>query len=308
MARGMPSEFWTQRVHLAMDHVRDHPGGDLRLATLAGVANASPYHFHRIFKAVAGETPAEFARRSRLERAAYLMKARPDRRLSSVALDVGFPALAEFSRAFKRQYGISPSAWNRRSRLDSVVGCNPAAGDAAVRAAGTTRRGSGGVGLAQPTARLVERAACRLVYTRMRTWFRPDILKTGYGRLTAWLEARGIKWRELELVGMSWDHYETTPLDQVHYDLAFVVPHAVEAEGEMGIYELPAFRAVEVHCEGELAGVAAAWDYLYEVWLPASRYEPADLPAMKRFRRRPDEIGWDSWDLDCSIALRRAAP
>ena len=281
-------------MHRVMDHVRGNPSGDHRLETLARLAHASPFHFHRMFRLVAGETLADFCRRSRLERAAYLMKARPERTLSSIALGTGFPSHSEFTRAFARQYGVAPSHWDRVSRLEAQGGATEDGGF------------PNDEPLTQPVARVVHRHACRLAYVRMRTWFRVPDLQEGLTELTAWFDQQGLDWKELELVGMSWDHYETTPLDRLHYDLAFAVPQGVSGSGSVGTYELPSFRAVEVHCGGDLATVARAWDYLYEEWFPTSRWEPGDLPAMKRFRRRPDELDWASWDLDCSIALRPA--
>lgn len=292
MKTGTATAWWQQRINAVKDHVRANLTSDLKLASVAEVAHASPYHFHRIFKAVCGETVAEFTRRARLERAAYLMKAAPKRPLSSIALDVGFPALAEFSRAFKRQYGLAPSTWDRTSELNILPDFIKA--------------------IPPPShafdAQIVHHPASRLAYIRIHTWFEVDKLKVGFAHLTEWLSARGIDWRQLPLVGMSWDNYQTTPLENIRYDLAFPVPEPIEADGEIGIYTLPAFRAVEVHCQGHLSFVAQAWDFLYDDWFVASRYEPANLPAMKRFRRHPDELDWASWDLNCSIALMPASP
>ena len=83
-----------------MDYVRRNLDSDLSLDELAKVAYFSPYHFHRIFKATTGETLVQFTQRARLERAAYLMKASPERELGSIALEVGFSAQSDFSRVF----------------------------------------------------------------------------------------------------------------------------------------------------------------------------------------------------------------
>ena len=82
-----------------------------------------------------------------------------------------------------------------------------------------------------------------------------------------WLEERGVDWRQSQLLGLSWDNYETTPLEQVRYDFGFAVPDSIEAEGEIGIHELPAVRSVDVHCRGDLSLIARAWDYLYDEWV-----------------------------------------
>ena len=61
----------------------------LNLVEVAALANLSPYHFHRMFKAVQQETLADFIRRLRLEAAAEeLFKTKPP--VLNVALDYGF--------------------------------------------------------------------------------------------------------------------------------------------------------------------------------------------------------------------------
>jgi hypothetical protein len=59
---------------------------------------------------------------------------------------------------------------------------------------------------------------------------------------------------------MGWDNYETTPLDRIHYDLGFEVPADVAGDERIGTYGLPGFRAVAVHCQGELRTIGRAWD------------------------------------------------
>jgi AraC family transcriptional regulator len=58
------------RVNRAMDHIEAHLGDDPSLAEIARVAAFSPFHFHRIFGALMGETLTQFIARLRLERAA----------------------------------------------------------------------------------------------------------------------------------------------------------------------------------------------------------------------------------------------
>ncbi|MEM7307623.1 MAG: AraC family transcriptional regulator [Planctomycetota bacterium] len=287
---------YSERVHRVMDHVRSHLDGDLSLDALARVACFSPHHFHRIFSAAAGETLTRFVQRARLERAAYLMKASPERELGSIALEVGFSAQSDFSRVFRQRYGVAPSAWDRRSRLDEEGIEGYDATIAAVRTDWT------------PAVRVVERPACRLAYVRLRGAFHDGVLAGGLARLTAELEERGVDWRSSALVGLSWDNYETTPLDQVSFDLGLTVGPKVRAGGELGLHTFPAVRAAEVHSRGPLSHVAVAWDELYNVWLPGSQLEPVDLPAMKRFRPVPAEVGWETWDVDCSIAVRPMRP
>jgi len=44
------------RVNRVIDYIRENLAGDLQLESLAQVARFSPFHFHRVFKSIAGET------------------------------------------------------------------------------------------------------------------------------------------------------------------------------------------------------------------------------------------------------------
>ena len=57
------------RINRVIDYIRTDLTGDLRLETLAQVANFSPYHFHRVFRAMVGETVNTYIRRVRMQRA-----------------------------------------------------------------------------------------------------------------------------------------------------------------------------------------------------------------------------------------------
>src|SRR5262245_26897366 len=122
-ATGMNKNYYEERVNRVLDYVAQHLDGDLSLKKLARVSHFSSFHFHRIFQSITGETVNSFVRRARLERAAQLMKAAPARRITDIALEVGFAGLAEFSRAFKAHFGINASAWDRRGPLEKSKIC-----------------------------------------------------------------------------------------------------------------------------------------------------------------------------------------
>lgn len=287
------SPEWSARVNRAVDHIRADPRRDLSLDEVAAVAHSSPYHFHRIFTAVVGESPAAFTRRCRLERAGQLMMASPDRSLTSIAVDAGFPGLSDFSRLFRQHYGMAPSSWDRTTRIDRPPApiSTPRPSDPA-----------GDEGFV-PRPRIIRQPELRLAYVRARGVIGLDDLSHQYGQLLAWAAQSGLDLGRERLVGMCWDNYETTPLDRIHYDFALTIPPTVEPGGSIGCYTLPALTAVAVHCRGSLPTIATAWDHLYERWFPATGHIPRHLPALKLFNRRPDEIGWDHWDVDCAIAI-----
>jgi AraC-like DNA-binding protein/predicted dithiol-disulfide oxidoreductase (DUF899 family) len=74
---------------------------------LANIAGFSPHHFHRIFRAVVGESVMDFVRRLRLERAAYRLKT-GDELVATIAFDGGYGSQEAFARVFQAYYGLAP--------------------------------------------------------------------------------------------------------------------------------------------------------------------------------------------------------
>jgi AraC family transcriptional regulator len=75
------------------------------------VAAFSPFHFHRVFRAITGETLFGFIHRLRIEKAAGALLNHPDQSVLEIALDHGFASAATFARAFKLRFGMSATEW-----------------------------------------------------------------------------------------------------------------------------------------------------------------------------------------------------
>jgi AraC family transcriptional regulator len=69
--RSETRSFYEQCVQRAIEHIAASLDGALELTALAQLAALSPFHFHRVFRGLVGETPLELTRRLRLERAAW---------------------------------------------------------------------------------------------------------------------------------------------------------------------------------------------------------------------------------------------
>lgn len=98
-------ERWVERVRLTVRERFREPLEPRRLAAEAGV---HPAHLARAFRARYGETVGEYVRRLRLEWAAREMVA-TDKPLAFLAVEAGFCDQSHFTRAFKRQFGVTPA-------------------------------------------------------------------------------------------------------------------------------------------------------------------------------------------------------
>src|SRR5215207_112028 len=103
---------YDERVRDVQKYVREHTDEELNREVLAAVAGFSVPHFHRIFTAHVGENIASYVRRVRLERAGRKLRMGAVD-ITEVALAAGYDTHAAFSRAFKQQFGLSPSEFRQ---------------------------------------------------------------------------------------------------------------------------------------------------------------------------------------------------
>ena len=105
-------EDHTDCIEEVMRYIRHHIDKPIRRETLAAVAGFSVPHFHRVFTAHVGESAISYIRRIRLERAARKLRMGAVD-ITEVALAAGYDTHAAFSKAFKQQFGLSPSEFRQ---------------------------------------------------------------------------------------------------------------------------------------------------------------------------------------------------
>ena len=239
----MTNVVYRERINRVLDYIAAHLDEDLPLRKLSRVACFSPFHFHRLFLGFTGETLNEHVRRTRLERAAALLRASPVRRITDVALTVGFAGVAEFSRAFKRHFGLNASAWDRRSPLpNSKIGKAPLPFPIySVEELEAWKRSKG------LRVRVTTFPSARYTYIRVHNPFGSERLAQAYRDLLQWLADRGVALRDTVIAGMSQDDAAITPHEKYRYDIGAAFAFADEpgilrtrcASGVVAIANLP---------------------------------------------------------------------
>jgi AraC family transcriptional regulator len=102
------TQNYIDRLNSVKRYISDHIDEPLNREVLASVAGFSIPHFHRIFTGQMGENISNYVRRVRLERAGRKLRMGAVD-ITEVALAAGYDSHAAFSKAFKQQYGLSPS-------------------------------------------------------------------------------------------------------------------------------------------------------------------------------------------------------
>lgn len=109
-------ESWEKinAVQRMQNYIKDHIFEKITLHKLAQAAGYSPWYSNKIFKELLGRTPFEYIRVLRLSKAA--MKLRDEKtKVIDVAFDFVFDSHEGFTRAFSKQFGLSPKDYCKRT-------------------------------------------------------------------------------------------------------------------------------------------------------------------------------------------------
>lgn len=294
---------YLQRINRAIDHVTRNLAQPLPLEQVARVACFSPHHFHRVFRAVVGETLLSFVKRLRLERALYLMSHNRGAPLTDVALRCGFASSSDFSRSFRNQFGVPPSVFDvdvlRATRRGQLEGTLPSDRIQLARLpAGHNPDGF--------TARMQQLPARRVAYVQVTNPFGGERVPAAAARIVAWAKLRGLaggRW-----LGYQWEDPEIVPLELCRYHIGLELPATAEVapEGEISVTTFPAMTVAEVPIVGSIELELRALDWLYATWLPRSGFVPDHQPCFEAWGGEPFAHGLLHFELRLQLAVTRA--
>ncbi|MBU0927516.1 MAG: AraC family transcriptional regulator [Spirochaetes bacterium] len=240
------NDYYRLRVNAVMDYIDAHLDEELGLETLAGVANFSKYHFHRIWKGVVGETLNRYVNRIRLEKARRRIVSRPDLTITDVAYSLGFSSSANFARDFSARFGEPPSSGK-----------------------GARRGGIGGRVLESPIYLGIETLEpIPVIYARVDTGYDTGKIAAAFGSLYAFALGEGLARRESRSIGIGYDDPEYTPPDRCRYDACLEVPAGYEP-GPGRPFNLKAIAGgayATFGYSGRAEGFAGAWDSIFRDW------------------------------------------
>lgn len=284
---------YADRINRAIDHVMRNLAEPLPLEEVARVACFSPFHFHRIFRALVGETLHAFVKRVRLESALHRMAHHPTDSLTDVALACGFSSSSEFSRSFRAHFGVPPSGFDLATYRDTN------------RARLHLERLPAGENPDGFVVALRDLPPRRVAYLRIARPYEGTAVVDAVHRMIAWADARGLA--DNQWLGYQWEDPEVVALENCRYDIGLEIDDSVvlEPAGELGVQRFPAMRVAELSIAGPIQLEMRAIDYLYQTWLPASGYVPDHQPGFEVWNGRPFAHGGEHFELRIHLAVTR---
>ncbi|MBU2512344.1 AraC family transcriptional regulator [bacterium] len=230
------------RINRVIDFIMNNLDKQHTVPELAAIACFSEYHFHRIFRLIVGESLNVYVRRARLERAANMVRLNPRQSITEIALDYGFSSSANFAKAFRAHFDITPSEYRllylEKSRNGKTNSKNGKVNSSPMKDYGITLNQLEPVEL--PNVEIKPLPPLHLAYVRTLQGYDESSIEEAWDKLITWARARGMINDDTLTLGIEHDDPELSGLDSCRYDACITIPERItNFDGEIGVQDLP---------------------------------------------------------------------
>lgn len=288
---------YRNRIVKVLDYIQDHLDEPLNLETVAEVASFSPFHFHRIFRVMVGETLADHIRRERLQSAAQAL--RQGEAVLSVALDNGYESPEAFSRAFKSLYGISPNAYAQASPPPEPKAANH-----------NLLRSPDGVLLLLPNSirrlnmnvDIVNLDDIPIAFVPHRGSY--DDIHEAFQRIIGWASLKGFMRDDTLTLGRYYDDPDSVTESALRSEACVAVPDGIEASDGVELGTMSGGTYAKVVYKGPYENMKEAYDFIYGSWMPESGRDAEDRPCVEFYLNSPEDTAPEDLIAEIYIPLK----
>lgn len=276
---------YLQRLTPVIRYLEQHYEESVNLQQVAEMANLSPYHFHRIFKAVTGETLASYIKRLKLQNAAQQLFFKKVS-VMEVALDHGFSSSQSLAKAFRLYFGLTPTEIRNCTTLEeySVLLRNSKIGHTLRKPRHESVHSEDySVGYQPQRSENMKTELFEerwLAYVRVTGPYGENY-EPALGKLYQWAGAKGLQ--DGQCVFIYHDNPEATPADKCRTDICLTVPEDTEGSQGIEVKKVPAGSYASIReTVTEQSQYGTFWESLMEQ-IVASGLEVDDRPCFELY-------------------------
>jgi AraC family transcriptional regulator len=266
----MTKDIYHQRIQRVIDYIYEHLDEKLLSEKLSEVACFSPYHWHRIYHSVTGETYVKTIRRLRLQRAAFQL-VNTGLSIEKIARNAGYDNTHSFTRKFTEDFALPPNAYRKKGHLLIEKIINPT----------------------QETKKMYTVEIKNLDAITLATMeHQGDYLNISkvFDQLLVTAGHHGLLNENTKTFGMYYDDPAEVAAEDLRSKAGITVEENFIAQGQLGKTIIPAMKYAVLIYKGSYTEIEKAYQWLYGVWLVESGHEPADAPVIEEYLNDPRKV------------------
>lgn len=299
MMRKKTQQSYIARMINVINYIQRNLDKELTLEALSQKANFSPYHFHRIFSGMLGESVKELTRRLRLERAAIELRT-STASILDISIAAGYESDMAFSRAFKAKSGLLPSKFRKSEQARF-----PCQSLSSIRYVTNEHISSFepfidkelnmNVMIKQVDEILVAYVSHQGPYTECgHAW----------DTLCSTLAPIGLLGGDAKMIGVSYDDPDMVSPELLRYDACISVDENFSTTDDIGFKTIASGRyAVTTHI-GPYEKLNETYQKFFGQWLSQSDYESDDKPCYEIYLNDPESTEPDELITDIYLPLK----
>lgn len=284
-------ENYHHRLVRVLNYIYDHLDKDLDINHLAEIACFSPYHFHRLYREIMGETINHTVRRLRLQQAAAIL-IRTDLPIHRIASAVGYSSTEGFTRAFSKTFSIAPKVYRQRKQHSENL---PPIDDSMLFSPLT----AGDLTMTDSNQNTSQNISPDNTYTvKLEQFDRQTVIGInhqgdymGIGNKFEQLFSFASGQQLVNEKSRSFGLYYGDPLSVAEEELRSMACLNVEQDysipeayrDQLTLTAIPAGECASLVFKGPYAELQRAYRWLYGQWLPNSGREVTDFPAFEEY-------------------------
>jgi len=301
MANNKTHNEYIRRINLAIEYISTNLDKPMKLGEAAKTSYFSPFHFHGIFQGIVGESVNDFFTRKRMELSANRLVCKRELSITEVSELGGFSSSANFSKAFKIYFGVTPSQVRKPEEVEnSKIGKIYSRYGKAFNPGVLYSQFVTGSVIFDPNkleellmnvkARDLEEKRVAFL-TAPKGYDLPAIFET-WDKLNHWALSSGVAKHETKRYAICHDNPIITPSEQCRYDASVEVESDTIVNAPFSTQIIPAGKYAVAYYKGDSDKVSNFYMELYSGWLPNSGFEPDNYPPIAHYLNDSREDGF----------------
>lgn len=275
---------YRSRINRVMDYIDRNIDQSLELKAIADIANFSPFHFHRVFTFLIGETPIDYIQRLRIEKAAWKLRESEPQSITEIAYECGFGSVSLFSRTFKKYFGMTPSRFSKEEKPIYSQGGKLFSKNGQMLRKNLIHNAPEKADLCmvesnqfysmRANIEVKEMPEMKAVYVRHIGAF--NEIGEAYGKLFKWAYPRGLFTPNVsKSATFIHDDPSVTETQKVRQSACIIIEEDVKVDGEIGKLTIPGGKYAVGHFELGFSDFEKAWNSMCN-WFVESGYQQGD--------------------------------
>jgi AraC family transcriptional regulator len=276
------------KIKMAVSAIVNDLSSDLNWRKISKMCGISEYHFHRIFTSQMKETPRDFIIRKRLEKAISRLAYNNKTELHELAFDCGYSSQANFNKAFKAYFGVTPgqvlseknsknskigkikSKYGKDFNIQNLYPVPEIDSDPMIKE----------VIMNANIKNFPERI---VVFESSQNGYVNESIHLTWKNFLNKLSGLGNSIPEIEKFGVGHDNPQVTPLEKCRYDACVLLSSLNNVPSNLKQMSFPDGKYACFHYKGSSEKLLQFYLDIYKNWFSNNSCEPGDFPLIERY-------------------------